>query len=206
MSSWIWREMIMRSSSSIAAPSAFAILSTALLCSLSDTALSQTATHSATQLPSVNIEAPKQVARPHRAAERPQRPARAANTVAARPTSPTTQTSSAAATAQKPTPAPNSVLGKIATLEKAASSCNGGCATSFKSGNAPWVGCSESGGYFSTFSPTCTDTLTYKSYLDCKETKEFLGWDRNRAWWYCTSLAAGRKFQVAELKRPRRPH
>ena len=97
-------------------------------------------------------------------------------------------------------------MGRIASLEKSASSCNGGCATSFKSGNAPWVGCSESGGYFSTFSATCTDTLTYKSYAECKETKVFLGWDNNRAWWYCTSMLAGGKFQVAELKRSKRPH
>ena len=48
-----------------------------------------------------------------------------------------------------------------------------------------WVGCSESGGYFSAFSATCRDTLTYKSYAECKETKVFLGWDNNRAWWYC---------------------
>jgi hypothetical protein len=187
----------MRSSSSVA-PSAIAILSTALLCSLNSTATSQTTT--TPQLPSVTVEAPKQVARPHRPVERPQRPARVANTVRAANPGASRQTSP---TAQTPSYAPDSVMGKIAKLEKAATSCNGGCATSFKSGNAPWVGCSESGGYFSTFSPTCTDTLTYKSYIDCKDTKEFLGWDRNRAWWYCTSLAAGKKFQVAEVKRRR---
>jgi hypothetical protein len=95
-------------------------------------------------------------------------------------------------------------MGQIAKLEKTASSCNGGCETSFKKGNAPWVGCSESGGYFSTFSPTCRDTLTYTSYQNCWDTKTFLGWDRNRTWWFCTSMAAGGKFQVAELKRARR--
>jgi len=183
----------MRLSSSFVAPSAVAILSTALLCSLSGTAMSQTATGSAPQLPSVTVEAPKQVARP---VVSPQRPARVANTVAARRTS---------LTAQTPSAEPNSVLGKIAKLEKASSSCNGGCATSFKRGNAPWVGCSEAGGYFSTFSPTCTDTLTYKTYVECMDTKVFLGLDRNRAWWYCTSLSAGGKFQVAELRRSRRP-
>jgi hypothetical protein len=36
------------------------------------------------------------------------------------------------------------------------------------------------------------------------DTKMFTGWDRNRAWWYCTSLANGGKFKVAELKRSRR--
>ena len=188
----------MRSSSSFVATS---ILSTALLCSLSGTAMSQTATGSAPQLPSVTVEAPKQVARPHRSVERPQRPARVANTGRAANPGASRGTWS---TAQTPSPAPGSVMGQIAKLEKSASSCNGGCETSFKSGNAPWVGCSASGGYFSTFSATCTDTLTYKSYLECKDTKVFLGWDRNRAWWYCSSLAAGGKFQVAELKRSRR--
>jgi hypothetical protein len=41
--------------------------------------------------------------------------------------------------------------------------------------------------------------------LECKDTKVFLGLDRNRAWWLCSSLAAGGKFQVAELKRSRDP-
>jgi hypothetical protein len=99
-------------------------------------------------------------------------------------------------------------LAKIAALEKSASSCNGGCETSFKSGNEPWIGCSESSGGYANgpFSVTCRDTLTYKSYVDCKQTKVFLGWDNNRAWWHCSSLLAGGRFQVAELKRPRRPH
>ncbi len=176
----------MRSLSSFVAPSAIAILSTTLL---SGAAMSQTATGSAAPLPSITVVAPKQVARP------PQRPAQAA-TVASRPAAPTPQT---------PPPAQGSVLAKLAALEKASSSCNGGCETSFKSGNAPWVGCSESGGYFSTFSATCRDTLTYSSYLECRDTKVFLGWDRNRAWWFCSSMAAGGKFQVAELKRSRRP-
>jgi hypothetical protein len=74
-----------------------------------------------------------------------------------------------------------------------------------KSANAPWVGCSVSGGWNSTFSPTCTDTLTYKSYSDCMDTKVFLGWEKYRARWHCSSLAAGGKFQVAELKRSRHP-
>lgn len=96
---------------------------------------------------------------------------------------------------------------RIAKLEKSASSCNGGCETSFKTGNAPWVGCNQStGGYTNTiFSATCTDTLTYKSYADCVDTKLFLGWDQRRAWWHCSSLTAGGKFQVAEINRSRHP-
>jgi hypothetical protein len=36
------------------------------------------------------------------------------------------------------------------------------------------------------------------------DTKMFLAWDRHKAWWLCSSLQAGGKFKVAELKRSRR--
>jgi hypothetical protein len=192
----------MRLSSSFAAPSAVAILSTALLCGPSGTAVSQTATGSAATLPTVTVQAPKQVARPHR-------PEREANTVAShrasasRRTSLTDQTPSSISQV-RPGP-PGSVLGRLAKLEKSSSSCNGGCETSFKTGNAPWVGCSFSTGGYATAlaSPTCTDTLTYKSFADCLDTKRFVGWDHPRAWLICRSLAAGGKFKVAELQRSR---
>jgi hypothetical protein len=180
----------MRSLSSFVAPSAIAILSTALLCSLSDTAMSQTATGSAAPLPSITVVAPKQVARPRQVVRSPQRPAQAA-TVASRPTAPTPQT---------PPPAQGSVLAKLAALEKASSSCNGGCETSFKSGKAPWIGCSLTGPEFTNLSSTCTDTLTYKDYSNCLETKAFLGWDRKTIWWHCSSLAAGGKFAGEKYK------
>jgi hypothetical protein len=183
----------MRFSSSFVAPSIVAVVSTILLCG---PATSQTATGAAASLPSISVDAPKQVARPHR----PERVASRRTSSTAR--TPTAQTSSASPEAI--IEGPGSTLGKLAKLEKASSSCNGGCETSFKSGNAPWVGCSESGGYYSTFSATCRDTLTYSSYRGCMDTKMFTGWDRNRAWWYCTSLSAGGKFKVAELKRSRR--
>ena len=185
----------MRSSSSFVAPSAVAILSIALLCGLSGTAMSQTATGAAAPLPSITVVAPKQVARPQQVARPPQRPAQAA-TVASRPAAPTPQT---------PPPAPGSVLAKLAALEKASSSCNGGCETSFKSGNAPWVGCSETGPEITNLSSTCTDTLTYKHYADCHDTKAFLGWDKNKIWWHCSSLLAGGKFKVADLGRSGHP-
>ena len=92
---------------------------------------------------------------------------------------------------------------KLAKLESISSNCNGGCQTSGRTGKEAWIGCSESAGYFSTFSATCTDTLTYSSYTGCMSTKTFTGWDHNRAWWYCSSLSAGGKFKVAELKRRR---
>ena len=189
----------MRLSSGFVAPSAIAILSTALLCGPSGMAVSQTATGSATQLPSITVVAPKQVARPQRpqqVARPPQRPRQVANTVASRPTSPTTQT---------PSPAQGSVLAKLAALEKTSSNCTDGCQTSFKYGNQPWNGCSNGGGEFG-FSATCRNIGNYKTYFECKDARMFLGARHNEAWWYCSSLLAGGKFagekyQVAELKR-----
>jgi hypothetical protein len=193
----------MRLSSSVVVPSALALLSTALLCG---PAASQINAGSTATLPAVTVDAPKQVAKP-------QRSERAARTATSRRTSSTAQTSSSAA--GTPSPAPNSTLGRIARLERSASSCNGGCETSFKTGNAPWVGCSYSAGINSVFSTTCTDTLSYKTYAECLETKVFLGWISREARWHCSSLyAAGRlahekpavdRSQVAELKRSGRP-
>jgi hypothetical protein len=178
------------------APSAVAILSTALLCGLHGTAMSQTATSSATTLPGITVHAPKQVARPHR-------PERVVSRLTSSPAhARTAQTTSSSAEAI--IAGPGSTLGKLARLESISSNCNGGCQTSGKTGKEAWIGCSESAGFYSTFSATCTDTLTHSSYTGCIETKMFTGWDRNRAWWYCTSLSAGGKFKVAELKRSRR--
>ena len=188
-------ERVMRVSSSLIAPSAVAILSTVLLCAPGGTAMSQTG-GSSTTLPTVTVEAPKQVARPHR-------PAR----VASRPASSTAHTRTAQTSSASPAEAiiagPSSTLEKLARLESISSNCNGGCQTSGKTGKEAWIGCSESAGYFSTFSATCTDTLTHSSYTGCMSTKVFTGWDRNRAWWYCTSLMGGNKFKVAELRRRR---
>jgi hypothetical protein len=187
----------MRMPSSLVAPSAVAILSAALFCGPSGTAMSQT------QLPSVTIEAPKQVARPQRPVARPQRPARLANTVAAQGPSP-----SASPTAQMPAPARGSVMAKFAALERTSSNCTDGCQTSFKYGNQPWNGCSTTGDIFSA---TCRNVRNFKTYQECTEHGLFLGWHRNGVWWYCTSLLGGGKLAgekqqlVAELKRSGRP-
>jgi hypothetical protein len=145
-----------------------------LMCSLGGTAISQAATPSdtATRLPTTIVEAPKQVARPHT----PRHRAIARSTVS-RQTSATTQTSSAT---------PLSVSAKLAKLEKVAGSCVDGCVTSFRYGNAPWHGCSASGG---TFSPTCRNVYNFKTYAECKETGLLLGWRDNDGYWYCSSLA-----------------
>jgi hypothetical protein len=193
----------MRLSSSFVAPSVVAVVSTILL---SGPATSQTATGSGASLPSITVVAPKQVARPHRP-ERVVTPRRTSS-IAYRPAA---QTSPAkpkeiitGSTPEAVIAGPGSPLGKLAKLETMSSSCNGGCATSFKVGKEPWIGCSESAGYLSVFSATCRDTLTYASYVGCMDTKMFTGWERNRAWWYCNSLLAGKRFKVAELKRSRR--
>ena len=180
-------EQVMRLSSSFVASSAVAILSAALL---SGPAASQTAAGSASPLPRVTVEAPKQVARAHA-------PKQWANTGVSRRTS---------STAQTPSFAPDSALGRIAKLERAASSCNGGCETSYRVGNAPWVGCSYTGdnlGVSSLFSSTCTDTLTYNTYLNCTDTKILLGATQKEARWICSSLLAGGKLtreKVAAFK------
>src|SRR4030088_66833 len=188
----------MRMSSSLVAPSAVALLSTAFLCALGGAAMSQTTPNSA--LPSVTVEAPKQAARP----QRPEVTAQGPGPVAHRAgrTSRTTQTGTGTGTGT-PSAARGPVMAKLARLEREASSCNDGCESSFKRGKDPWVGCSESAGYYSVFSATCKDTLTHRDYAQCLETKMFLGWDRQRSWWYCTGMLNGGKFRVTAENRNR---
>jgi len=189
-------DMIMRLSSGSVAPSVIAILSTALLSSLSGTAMSQTATGSGTRLPNITVEAPKQVARPQRPEVTPQGSGRVSHRAS--------RTSRSAQTANgTPSAARGPVMAKLARLEREASSCNDGCESSFRHGKDPWVGCSESAGYYSVFSATCKDTLTHRDYVQCTETKMFLGWDRQRSWWYCTGMLAGGKFRVTAENRHR---
>lgn len=186
----------MRSSSSFVAPSAVVILSTVLLCG---PAASQTETGATAPLPSITVEAPKQVARPSK-------PERVAHTVVSHRRSSARQTSSD--DADTPTGGSGPPLVRIGRLEKLASNCNGGCESSLPHGSLPWVGCSESAGGKNgagPFSITCRDNLTYKSYTDCLETKLFLGEFPNKARWNCSSLQAAGKFKVTELKRSRPP-
>jgi hypothetical protein len=189
-------DTMMRLSSGSVAPSVIAILSTALLSSLSGTAMSQTATGSGTQLPNITVEAPRQVARPQRPEVTPQGSGRVAHRAGR--TSRATQTATGT-----PSAARGPVMAKLARLEREASSCNDGCESSFRHGKDPWVGCSESAGYYSVFSATCKDTLTHRDYVQCTETKMFLGWDRQRSWWYCTGMLAGGKFRVTAENRNR---
>jgi hypothetical protein len=183
----------MRLSSSIIARSAMAISSITLLCALSDPAVSQGATGSATRLPGVTVVSPKQAASSQQVARPSQRAAQAASTVGSHRTS---------SGIQAPPPATGSTMAKFAALEKTSNNCTDGCQTSFKSGNAPWIGCSASGG---VFSPTCRNVRNFKTYAECVENGLLLGYRSGEQWAYCTSLAAGGKFsgekQVADLKR-----
>jgi len=184
----------MRLSLGVIAPSTVAGLAIVLLCG---PAASQIAP--ATSLPGVTVDAPKQVARPHRQHE-------AAGTATSR-RAPAIAPSNADVSftplgAEMTISARRGpIQDKITQLEKSASSCNGGCETSFSKGNAPWVGCALSDQEFAKFDTRCSDTLTYNDYADCHDTKRFLGWDRNKVWLHCTGLLAGGKFKVAELKR-----
>lgn len=183
---------VMRMSSSPVTPSAVAILSISLLFGLSGTAASQTTPSS--PLPSVTVTAPEQKARP------PQGQVRAANKGTGFRRGQTARTT--AQTAGGTTPL-SPVAAKLARLEREASSCNDGCESSRPRGKDPWVGCSESAGYNSVFSATCKDTLTHRDYAQCVETKMFLGWDRNRSWWYCNGMLNGGKFRVTAENRNR---
>ena len=182
----------MRMSSSVVAPSAVANLAIALLCGLGGPAMSQTTPNST--LPSITVEAPKQTARP----QREERSQGSGRVVHRGRTSRSVQTATGT-----PEAARGPVMVKLARLEREASSCNDGCESSFRRGKDPWVGCSESAGWNSVFSATCKDTLTHRDYVQCTETKMFLGWDRQRSWWYCTGMLAGGKFRVTAENRNR---
>jgi hypothetical protein len=188
----------MRMSSSLVAPSAVAVLSTALLWCLTGAAKSQTTPNST--LPNITVEAPRQVARPQRPEVTPRGSGRVIHRAGrtSRPTQTATGTPGTSSAAPR-----GPIMAKLARLEREAHSCNDGCESSFRRGKDPWVGCSESAGYYSVFSATCKDTLTHRDYGQCTETKLFLGWDRQRTWWYCTSMLAGGKFRVTAENRNR---
>jgi hypothetical protein len=183
----------MRISSGLVAPPAVALLSIALLCSLTGAAMSQTTP--GTSLPGVTAVAPNEVTRPHR-------PVQSAITGAGHRSAPAAEKPAQTAT-RTPPPAPGSVMARLKEIERTSSNCTDGCQSSFKYGNQPWNGCSSTG---DTFSPTCRNVRNFKTYAECTEHGLFIGWHRAAVWGYCTSLLAGGKLagervQVAELKR-----
>jgi hypothetical protein len=144
-----------------------------LLCGLSSTAMSQTATPAAAPLPDIVVDAPKHVARSHKPAQHA-----VARSTVSHPASVATETPSAA---------PESVTAKLAKLERNTGSCAGGCQSSFRSGNEPWHGCN--GSSWPALSPTCRNVGNYKTYNECREAGLLTGWRVNEVPWYCSSLA-----------------
>jgi hypothetical protein len=163
--------MVMTLSSRFVARPAVAVPSIALLlCALGGAAMAQP-TPSDTQIPGVTVDAPKQMARPHRPAHHV--------TVRSAPS----RTSPAIATAVA---APTSDSVKLAKLGRETGSCVGGCQSSFKTADKPWTGCNASGGVYSA---TCRNVGNYKSYDECKEAGRVTGWRSGETSAYCSSVA-----------------
>jgi hypothetical protein len=145
-----------------------------ILCGLSGTAMSQTASPSGSAtLPDIVVDAPKHVARSHKPTQHT-----VARSTVSHPTS---------LTAQAPSGAEESVTAKLAKLERNTGSCAGGCQSSFRSGNEPWHGCN--GSSWPALSPTCRNVGNYKTYNECREAGLLTGWRVNEVPWYCSSLA-----------------
>ncbi|WP_247435902.1 hypothetical protein [Bradyrhizobium sp. 139] len=144
-----------------------------MLCGLSGTAMSQPTQSGGggVELPRVTVDAPKQMARPHKPTYH----------VAARSTG--YRTSSPASSIAT---APMSDAAKLAKLERETSSCAGGCQSSFKSAKGPWTGCNVSGGVYSF---TWRNIGNYKTYDECKEAGRVTGWRSGETSAYCSSLA-----------------
>ena len=140
-----------------------------LLCGLSGAQAATTSDGGASSLPAVVVQAPKQSARPQKREPRP---------IVRSTVSPRTSPTAAA-------PSTPTVSAKLARLASVTGSCVGGCATSFRSGNAPWHGCSTSGGMYSS---TCRNTRNYKTYAECTDGGLTLGWRNAEAAWGCSSL------------------
>lgn len=128
-------------------------------------------------LPSITVQAPKPLARPHRTAPRAvARPA--ARRTMSRETSPADTTQPGGQ---------GSVLERLHRLERETDSCDDGCQSSFPKGNRPWVGCSVSA--FPQPSAGCGNPRHFTSYVQCTDYVTFLAWLRRDAWWYCSNLA-----------------
>lgn len=162
----------MRLSSHLVERPAVAVLSISLmLCALGGTAMSQpTPSGADIRLPSVTVEAPRQMTR-----------SKPAHHVAARSGSRSVAISPASATAE-----PNSDAAKLAKLAATTNNCVGGCQSSFRSGDKPWVGCNLSGGVYSA---TCRNVGNYRSYDECKEAGRLVGWRSGETSAYCSSVA-----------------
>jgi hypothetical protein len=169
----------MRLSSRFFSSLAVAVSSFALLTfGLSGTAMSRTEPPSdAAALPSISVQAPKQVVRPQRPVQRAVVRGSVRRT-ASHGTAPTTTTQPGGE---------GSVLERLHRLERESHSCDDGCQSSFPKGNRPWVGCSASA--WPMPSAGCRNPRHFTSYVQCTEHNYFLAWKVMEVWWYCSSLA-----------------
>ena len=149
----------------------------ALTFGLSGTATAATDPAGSSALPSITVEAPKPVARTHRAVPRAvARPARAARRTVSRETSPAASTQPGGQ---------GSVLERLKRLERTSHGCDERC---LKIRSQP--GCSESSWPQTSVGVGCGNSRHFFThYVQCTDHLYFLGWKPREGWWYCTSLA-----------------
>jgi len=149
----------------------------ALTFGLNTAAMAATDPSGSSPLPSITVQAPKPLARPHRTAPRAvARPARAARRTVSRGTSPGATTQPGGQ---------GSVLERLKRIERTSRSCDErcqkissqpGCSASVWPTTSVGVGCGNSRHFFT-------------HYVQCTDHLYFLAWKPREAWWYCTSLA-----------------
>jgi hypothetical protein len=74
----------------------------------------------------------------------------------------------------------------VAALENLASRAN--CAKGCPTSDQPRLGCNSPGGF--TLATTCRNPYNYKTYQECGEAGQLMGWRQFEIWWYCSSLQA----------------
>jgi hypothetical protein len=171
-------DMAMRLSSRFLSSLAVAVSSFAVLTfGLNTAAMAATDPSGSSPLPSITVQAPKPLVRPHRTAPR----------AVARPAARRTLSRETAPAATTQPGGEGTVLERLHRLERTSSNCNDGCESSFPKGNRPWVGCSVSA--LPMPSAGCRNPRHFTSYVQCTDHVVFLAWQRREAWWYCSNLA-----------------
>ena len=169
----------MRLSSHLCSSLVVAVSSVAVLTfGASGAAMAATDPSGSSALPSITVQAPRQVTKPqvpvHRAVSRGSGHRH------------TVSHERSSVTATQPG-GEGSVLERLHRLERETHSCDDGCSSSFPKGNRPWVGCSVSA--FPQPSAGCRNPRHFTSYVQCTEYVMFLANLYRDAWWYCSNLA-----------------
>ena len=187
-------ERVMRMSSSLVAWGV-AILSTALLCGLGGAAMSQTATGSGTQLPNVTA----------RSAEASGKAATTGGNVtwvrSGRTPRPEHRDPLQVANGT-PSYARGSVMYKLAKLERGRTSATMVANPASDTARTPGLDAADRRGTLSFLSNLQRHTHP-QGLRAMRGNQMFLGWDRQRSWWYCTGMLNGGKFRVTAQNRNR---